>query len=457
MNPADTAEGSAGQVSRKIGPLTATSIVVANMIGAGIFTIPGIVASQVPGGGWVIACWIFGGLVAVAGALCYAELATRMPEEGGEYVYLKKLYHPVLGFLTGWTSFLVGFSAPIAASALGFAEYIFPGLKNLLPVLSEVEVLWTKKAVALAIILILTIVHYLGVRLGSIVQNILTALKIAIVFGLASFGLALADWEGSAFGFGGGGTMDSFALGTAMMLVMFAYSGWNASAYIAGELRNPKRTLPLSLLAGTGIVILLYLAVNLFVLQAVPYAELRGSIAVMEVAAVRAFGGWMGRSLGLLTALALLSSLSAFIILGPRVYYAMARDKLFFPFAAKVHRRYGVPGASILLQGAIATLMVVLGTFEQLAFYVGFALGVFPWLAVAGLSLARRRSVGEEGAAKAWGYPAVAVFYLISSLMFMIIAFMNRPFASMTALATIALGVPCYFLWVKRVKTAPGS
>jgi APA family basic amino acid/polyamine antiporter len=453
MLPASEIETKAGQVERKIGPFTATSIVVANIIGAGIFTTTGYVAGMLPNGAWVIGCWIFGGLIAVSGALCYAELATRMPEVGGEYVYLKKLYHPALGFLTGWTSLFAGFSAPIAASALGFAGYMFNGLQNRLPALSDAEVLFYKKTSAILIILALTGVHYLGIRLGSVVQNLLTGVKIAIVLGLASSGLVLARWSGSAMTLNGGGSPGSFALGTAMMLVMFAYSGWNATAYVAGELKDPRRTLPLSLLTGTGIVIVLYLAVNLFILQAVPYQKLRGMEEVVKQASVLAFGSWIGNLLGLLTGLALLSSLSAYIILGPRVYYAMAKDRLFPPLASRLHPRYGVPGISILIQGVIAVLMVVLGTIEQIAYYVGFALGVFPWLAVAGIYVARKNGIGEISAAKVWGYPLVPAFYLLSSLALMIVAFANRPFASAVALATIALGVPCYFLWVKGTRT----
>lgn len=444
--------GSTEQVGRKIGAVTATSIVVANMIGAGIFTTTGFVAAMVPGGGWVIGCWILGGLIAVSGALCFAELSTRMPEVGGEYVYLKKLYHPALGFLTGWTSLIAGFSAPIAASALGFSGYVLGGLQNRLPAIGNEELLIYKKAAAILVILIFTAVHYLGIRFGSAVQNILTAIKIAIVLGLAVFGLQFVKWTGAALAFSGGSSQGDFAFGTAMMFVMFAYSGWNASAYIAGELKDPRRTLPVSLLAGTGIVIVLYLAVNLFILQSVPYRELQGMEEVVKAAAVRTFGGGMGNLLGLMTGLALLSSLSAYIILGPRVYYAMAKDRLFLPLAARVHPRFGVPGMSIVIQGAIAILMVVTGTLEQITYYVGFALGVFPWLAIAGIFLARKKGIGDASAARVWGYPVTPVFYLICSLTLMVIAFAGRPFASTIALITIALGVPCYFLWVKGMK-----
>ncbi len=456
MMPAKTSTDETGHIGRRIGPYTATSIVVANMIGAGIFTTSGIVAAQVPGAGWVIVCYLLGGMIALSGALCYAELATRMPEEGGEYVYLKKLYHPALGFLTGWTSFLAGFSAPIAASALGFAEYISPGFNRHFPGMSSTGVTIEKKAIAAAIILLFTIIHYVGIRLGSIVQNTLTAIKIAIVLGLASLGLIFGfihgHWGGAAFSLATANRTGTVAFGSAMMLVMFAYSGWNASSYIAGELKNPRRTLPLSLLGGTGIVIFLYLAVNIFVLQSVPFDVLRVTKPVLEEASRRAFGDWIGNVLGMLAGLALLSSLSAYIILGPRVYYAMAQDRLFFPLAARVHKRFGVPGASILLQGAIAMLMVAFGTLEQIAFYVGFALGIFPWLAVIGVFLARKKGIGEESAARVWGYPVVPVFYLISSLALMIIAYINDPSDSSIALISIALGIPCYFLLVKTIK-----
>jgi APA family basic amino acid/polyamine antiporter len=439
-------------VRRQIGAFTATNIVVANIIGSGIFVTSGILAGLLPGAGWVLLCWVFGGLIAITGSLCYAELSTRMPEEGAEYVYLKNLYHPALGFLTGWTSFFVGFSAPIAASAMAFAEYMYVGLNGNLIVLDPMQLVIAKKATAIAILFLFTLLHYSGVKAGSRVQNVLTVLKIAIVLGLAAAGLAFGDGQLSRIDLAWHGSFRWTAIGTAMMLVMFTYSGWNASAYIAGELKHPRRTLPVSLLVGTGIVIVLYLAVNLFIFHAIPYDELKGTIAVVERASVNSFGIWMGRALGIMVAFALLSSLSAFIMIGPRVYFAMARDKLFFPFAARVHPRFGVPGRSIIVQGMIAVFMVIIGSFEQLLVYVGFALGIFPWLAVAGVFIARRRGVGESSAVKVWGYPVVPIFFLASTLALMIVAYINRPFESTAAVLTVAAGIPCYFLWVKAAK-----
>ncbi len=437
-------------LERKLGTFSATAIVVANMIGTGIFTMSGLLAANLPSPGWVLLCWLFGGIIAIAGALCYAELATRMPEAGGEYVYLKKLYHPALGFLAGWTSLIVGFSAPIAAAAMGFSEYIYAGLDSQLFHLSSIQLVFFNKGIAVFIIMLFTFLHYFGLRLGSRVQNILTVLKILIVAGLASVGLLFGNGSGPKLSLGGESS-GFMAIGTAMMFVMFAYSGWNASAYIAGEIKRPKKTIPVSLIGGTSIVIVLYLALNLFIFRMVPYSDIKGVIPVVETAAVQAFGDGTGKVVSLLVGVGLLSCLSAFIMIGPRVYYAMARDRLFFPFASDVHARYKVPGKSIIVQGTIAVLMVIIGSFEQLIIYIAFALNIFLWLAVMGIFLARNKKVGEELAVKVWGYPFVPLFFLAVSLILMVFNYLNRPLESSAAVLTVLFGIPCYLLWVKGV------
>ena len=438
-------------LQRKIGPATATFIVVANMVGAGIFITSGILAARLPGPGWILACWLLGGLIALSGALSYAELATRMPEVGGEYVYLKKLYHPVLGFLTGWTSFVVGFTVPIAASALAFSEYVsgaLAGTGGPSPAASA----FSKKALALAVIALFTLIHYGGVRLGSRVQNVLTSLKILIIAGLAAAGFLAVRSPVPALSFPSAGTGTLLGFGTAMMMVMFAYSGWNASTYIAGEMRNPHRNLPLSLIAGTLIVTALYLALNVFIFRSLPYAEAGGVIPIVAQASVRTFGPWMGKALGLLVGFCLLSSLSAYIILGPRVYYSMAKDGLFFSFARRIHPRFGVPGWSILCQGFFASVMVLVGSFEQLLIYMGFALNIFPWLAVLGVFVERRRNGGNaaSGAFKTWGYPVTPLFYLVASLGLMAVNYINRPLESTAAVVTVLAGIPVFVLWLGR-------
>jgi len=440
------------QLKRKFGVFTATSIVVANMIGAGIFTTSGLMARQLPGPAWVLICWLLGGLISLSGALCYAELATRMPEEGGEYIYLKKLYHPLLGFLTGWTSFFVGFSAPIAGSALAFSEYVFGAFNTQLIDIDNNQLIYQKKILAIIIIIVFTLIHYLGVRWGSAIQNILTVLKVLLVLGLASIGLFFSKLKDSFFYFNNDGDGQNLAIGAAMMMVMFAYSGWNASAYIAGEIKNPRKTLPVSLITGTSIVTFLYLFVNIFIFTSIPYASLKGKIPVVELALVKVFGSGIGDLMGFIIGFALLSSLSAFIIIGPRVYFAMAQDRLFFSFASKVHPRYGVPGRSIVIQGCIAVVMVIVGSFEQLIIYLGFALGIFTWLAIAGIFIVRKKGIGEKSAFRIWGYPFVPLFFLSVSLLMMIVAFINRPLESSIAILTVLLGIPFYYLWNKNLK-----
>ena len=439
-------------IARKIGWLTATSIVIANMIGAGIFTTSGLMAGNLPNPTWVMLFWFFGGTIAIAGAMCYAELSTRMPEDGGEYLYLKRLYHPSLGFLSGWTSFFVGFSAPIAASALGFAEYIVPN--SGINISGEVILnpIWIKKLLALSVIVIFTVVHYLGHKWGARIQNLLTVVKILIVLGLASLGIILGTGDWSNIQFHSEGVYGGMAIGTAMMLVMFSYSGWNASSYIAGEMKNPRKSLPVSLLMGTGIVILIYLAVNLFIFRSLPFNDAQGTITIFEKASVAAFGEWFGRVLGILSAVALLASLSAFIMIGPRIYYAMALDKLFFPFAARVHPKFGVPGRSIMIQGSIALVLVLIGSFEQIVIYVQFALLIFPIFAVAGLFIARKKEIGEATAARVIGYPFVPIFFMVCSIVIMVIAYINRPIESTAALITVLIGIPVYYVWAKGMK-----
>ncbi len=445
-------QGNNDKPHRRIGLVTAISIVVANMIGAGIFTTSGLAAGNLSGPLIVLFFWIFGGMVALSGALCYVELATRMPQDGGEYLYLKRLYDPAVGFLSGWTSFFIGFSAPIAASAIGFSEYIFQGDPTGRFSSDPVQIAWVKKIMAITVIVLFTILHYFGHKWGSRVQNLLTGIKIAIVLGLAVAGLSLGKGDWSNFSAHANDSHGAIAAGTAMMLIMFSYSGWNASSYIAGEIRDPGRTLPRSLILGTVIVILIYLSINLFIFYAIPFHQAQGVITIVESASAQAFGEWFGRILGILSGIALLSSLSAFILLGPRIYYAMGRDKLFFPFAARIHPRFGVPGISIIIQGAISIILVLIGSFEQIVIFLEFALLIFPLLAVFGLFIARKRKIGNDTAVPVKAYPYIPVFFLLSSIGIMVIAFLNRPLESVSAIVAVSAGVPIYFLWKKKWK-----
>jgi len=436
------------KLKRTISLKTATGIVVANMIGSGIFITSGIIAGMLPNSIWVISCWVIGGVLALFGTLCYSELATRMPFEGGEYIYLSKLYHPVFGFLSGWISFIVGFSAPIAGSAIGFSEYLFAGMDLNTP---DHNFLILKKATSIFIVIVFTLIHYQGIKRGSRIQNLLVIVKVITILGIIILGFILGNqnWENFSINSNISFKSDEIAIGTAMMLVMFSYSGWNASGYIAGEIKNPQKNITRSLIYGTVIVIILYLGINLFFLTALPFEELENTIAVGEASSVKTFGAWTGNIISLMIAIILLSSISAFTIIGPRIYYAMAKDNLFFEFAGKIHKKYEVPSLAILCQGILAIVFVTFSTIEQLLIFLYYALNIFPFLAVMGIFIARKRKIGEESAYKVIGYPVTPIIFLIGTLYLAIAAFTNRPIESTAALATVLIGIPIYYIWIK--------
>ena len=451
--PADAnggADGPGNGLARKLGLFPLTNIVVANMIGAGIFTTSGLLMQDLHHPGVMLGLWLLGGLVAFCGALSYGELGAAFPHAGGEYAFLSRLYHPLLGFLSGWVSFFVGFSAPIAASAIGFSEYLtraFPGLlaPGLIGGAAEAAVM--KKLYAVLIIAAFSFLHTRGLEAGARVQNALTGLKVLLIVGLVAAGFAFGRGSLGHFAaaaafrldFGGLKTM-----GLALMWIMFAYSGWNASAYVGSEVRDPSRNLPRSLLIGTAVVTVLYAALNLFYIYAIPPARMEGVISVAGLAAGNLFGPRAETVLSLLISFALFSSLSAYLILGPRVYYSMARDGIFFRSVARVDPKRAVPARSIALQGGIAAVMVLFGTFEQLLTYMGFALGIFPLLAVLGVFKLRRTG---RSAVRLPGYPAAPALYLLAGFAILVLAFLERPTESLVAVATALAGVPVYLFF----------
>ncbi len=440
-------------MKRTIGLLTATGIVVANMIGSGVFITSGIIAGMLPNSMWVIACWIFGGFLALTGSLCYSELATRMPVEGGEYAYLHKLYHPVVGFLSGWTSFIVGFSAPIAGSAIGFSEYLYSGM-DISTNMDPTVLLLLKKVTSVFIVLLFTVIHYHGIKRGASIQNLLVFFKIILILSiiLIGFSFGSTDLGNLALSFNPGEGASGFSYGTAMMLVMFSYSGWNASAYIAGEIKNPEKNISRSLIIGTFIVFSLYIGLNVFFLSSIPYKSIGDEIAIGEAAVTTVLGVSAGKIVSVIISIMLLSSISAFVMIGPRIYYAMAMDDLFFSFAKKIHPKYNVPSRSIAIQGVLAVIFVVFSSIEQLLVYLYYALNVFPFLAVIGLFIARKRNINSGSYYKVPGYPVIPVIFLVCTLYLAIIAFINRPVESSAAIITILIGIPLYYLWARFKK-----
>jgi len=441
-------------LQRRLGLFPSTNIVVANMIGAGIFTTSGLLMTGLNSPLLMVVLWVAGGLIALCGALSYGELGAAMPGAGGEYLFLSRIFNPIFGFLSGWVSFIVGFSAPIAASAMGFSEYLcraWPGLSDWLSSAGIMSEIWTKKVISLSVIIIFTIIHYRGIKTGARVQNVLTVLKVLLIMVLLIAGFSSPEGSFTNFshdsisqpGFAGWKT-----IGLSLMWIMFAYSGWNASTYLGAEIRNPKKTLPLSLIYGTGIVIFLYVAMNILYVYAISPGQMKNVISVGGLAMGNLFGKPAEVLFSLLIGFALFSSLSAFIIIGPRVYYSMAKDGLFFKSVARIHPRFGVPSNSILLQCLIACILALSGSFEQILTYMGFALGIFPVLTVAGLFIMRSSGLSVV---KIPGYPVTQLIYIAAGLMILILSFLERPGESAIALATVAIGIPAYFIFKRNL------
>ncbi len=441
------------ELEKRLGLFSLTNIVIANMIGAGIFTTSGLLLRDVGHPLLMLLLWVIGGGIALCGAMSYGELGAAFPHAGGEYFFLSRLFHPLVGFLSGWVSFFVGFSAPIAASAIGFSEYLarsLPVLQHPLNLGFLLPAAVVKKLIAIIVIFIFTLIHLKGISLSAKVQNLLTLGKIGLIVVLIGLGLfsSRGNWahltQGEFLPF-------SFSslkiLGLSLMWIMFAYSGWNASAYIGSEIRQPRRHLPLSLLLGTGAVILLYLGLNLFFLYGLAPEEMKGVISVGGLAAGQLLGASWEKFISLLIAFALFSSLSAFIILGPRVYYAMAKDGLFFSFASQVNPKTRVPSLSILLQGIIAIIIAVSGTFEHILTYMGFSLGLFPLLAVAGVFKLRRLKPDNL---KLPGFPLTQIIYLLAGLSILFLGFLRSPGPSLIAILTVLLGWPAYFYFKNK-------
>ena len=440
------------KLERKLGLFPATNIVVANMIGAGIFTTSGLLMSGLNNPVLMIALWVAGGIIALCGALSYGELGAAMPGAGGEYLFLSRLYSPIFGFLSGWVSFIVGFSAPIAASALGFSEYFtraVPGLALWLQNNGIMEPKLTSKLLAISVILIFTAIHYRGIKYGARIQNALTILKILLIVILLTAGFSSGRGDFSNFTRTAGvtsGLAGWKTIGLSLMWIMFAYSGWNASTYLGAEIKNPSRNLPGSLIYGTLIVMVLYLGLNVLYVYGINPEEMKGVISVGGLAMGNLFGKSAEVLFSILISFALFSSLSAFIIIGPRVYYSMAKDGLFFKSAARIHKRFQVPSNSILLQCLIAVILVLSGTFEQVLTYMGFALGIFPVLTVIGVW--RLRKHNPEGL-RIKGFPITQIIYISAGIMILVLSLLERPLESSIALLTVAVGIPLYFIFKK--------
>lgn len=444
---------------RQLGVVSATALVVSNMIGTGIFTTTGFLAGDLGDPYLILGIWLVGAVVALCGAFCYSELGVNFPSSGGEYVYLSRAYGLTWGFMSGWVSFFAGFSAPIAAAALAFSEYLgyfYPQLQQ-----EQARVIWESsyltfrvggaQYMAAAVIAVFTILNCVGVTRAAKVQNVLTGTKLAVVLAFIFFGILVGTGDWSSFSQPAARTSTTplasqFAI--SLFWVYFGYSGWNAATYVAEELRQPRRTLPIALALGTAVVALLYIGLNVTFIYGTGVESMKGVFAVGSLAASKLFGPEISGMFSALMAISILSTVNAMVTIGPRVYYAMARNGAFFGFARKVNPRFHTPIPAILCQGVCAILMTIT-PFPQLVVYIGFSLTFFTVLAVASLFLFRRRPHWEKLPVVSFGWPLIPAVFVLVGVWMIVYGVLLQPVVSAAAILTIAAGAAAYHLAVK--------
>ncbi|MCZ6746058.1 MAG: APC family permease [Acidobacteria bacterium] len=427
---------------RTLGTSDAAWMVVGNMVGAGIFVTPGLVALHLTGAGWILIAWALGGLLALAGAATYGELGARLPHAGGDYRFLYAAFGPLPAFLSGWAAFLLSFSAAAAAMALAVADNLqqtLPWLQGLGP--------WGSRLLGAALLLLLTATNAAGARLAGRTTILLTA---APLLGLA--GLLAAGWLLGSDPVQGPGSWWALparpwhlALGAALVPIYFTYSGWNAAAYVAGEIRDPGRSLPRGLLYGTLAVVALYVVVNLMLLLVTPAGALAGSTTAMSDAARRLLGPGAQRVLSAVIALAILGSANVTLMAGARIYYAMAGDRL-APRPLGAVNAAGVPGVALWTSGIWSALLVLSGRFDMLVGWATLAILLLSSLVVAGLFVLRRRG-GEPPSYRCPGYPFTPAVYVVAALGVAVSSGFYNPPAALMGVAIIAAGVPAYYLF----------
>ena len=422
-------------IPKKISAITATNLVVANMIGTGIFTSLGFQVAAMTSDLALMALWAVGGFAALCGALCYAELATALPRSGGEYHYLSRIYHPSIGFLSGWISAVVGFPAPIALAGIAFGEYFKVFTPGYSPVVISLLIVW-----------IITAVHLFGIRTEELFQNGATFLKLGLIFVLIIAGLLIGNQQRLDFSFGpeSFGTLLSGPFAVSLVYVMYAYSGWNAATYITDEVRDSATNVPRALLAGTVSVTILYLVLNYVFLLTTPKAVLAGKVEVGLLAGQTIFGPTGGKIVSGLIGVGLIATISAMVWLGPRITKRMGEDlpklKIFARSSA-----HGIPYAAIMLQVIVVTILVGTGTFQTVLIYTQFSLLLSSFLTVLGLIVLRFREPNLERPYKVWGYPVTPILFLAITLWMMTFVVLEKPKESLLGLITVLAGLIIFF------------
>ncbi|MCX7678233.1 MAG: amino acid permease [Spirochaetes bacterium] len=445
------------ELKRQLGLPTAVLVVVASMIGTGIFITTGEVLGMTHNALLLLVLWGVALVVALTGSLCYAELATMWPHVGGEYVYLKKTFGMLPAFLSGWISLIIGFTACVAVTSITIVEYVRQFFLSYLGAHSQVAMFlansWNHKLASSLLIVFFGGIHIIGVRFGSAVQNVLTVLKVLIILGLLVFGASVADWsklDRLSASYSGASNQPMAGIptmGLSLLIIMFSYTGWNGASYLSGEIKNPEKNLPRALLWGTVITSVLYLLVNVVFLISAPGEALMNQKAVGAVAVRHLFGPYISNFFTLAIALMLLSSISVEIMVGPRVYYAMAKDHMLFGFLGTVSERFQTPAYAIFLQIVLSVFYVLVGNSTILMEYMGFALGIFPILTVIGLIYLRYKRPDIPRPFKVPFFPLIPLIFVILSVFMLIAGFMAWTNTARFALLAVFGGIPIYYVW----------
>jgi APA family basic amino acid/polyamine antiporter len=435
---------------------TATFVVIAGMVGTGVLTTSGYAVLEAGSNEWMLLLWVLGGVTAVCGALTLAELSAALPRTGGDYIYLYETYGALPAFLSGWVSFLIGFAVPSAAAAFAFAKYLTAPLQGL-----GGHRVYLERALATVAILVFASIHVSGRRRAARVQGWITVLKLGGLVAFACAGVSIG-WPNRA------NLSDlqpadghmAVRLMSSMVYISYAYTGWNSASYLAGEIRDPQRRLPQAILMGTIGVTLLYLALNVVYALALSAADVRGIVddpsnhagrdaiaPVAQIAAVQLFGARWRAPFSIAFGLMLLSTLSAYVLIGPRVVFAMARAGQFPAIAARLTRGAGTPGVATALQVGVALALLWTGTFETLIVYAGVGLSIFSMLTISSIFILRWRRPELARPFRTPGYPVTPAVYLLVTGLLTLAAFYERPRVSSYALLSILMGIPFFYVW----------
>jgi APA family basic amino acid/polyamine antiporter len=450
------------ELKRQLGLFDAVMVISGDMIGVGIFVTTGFIAGMLPSSGGILLIWLLGGLLALAGALSCAELSASLPYAGGDYIYIREAYGKLIGFLSGWSSFLVTFSGSIAAIAVGFAAF----MSFYFPILGAEHVFFSTTIAghpinisigtlfSIVAVLIISTIHYIGVRQGVILQNVLTTLKIGSLLAIILLGVLIGKGSTENFvPFFDPSNMAEFSkFGAAFIPAIFAYAGWNAVIYMAGEVKQPEQTLPRALVWANLLVITLYLAINLVYIYGVPVTQMKGALRVSEVATTALFGHQTSAWITAIITVSILGALNVVIMLGPRIYYAMAQDGIFFRSLARVHPTFNTPSNAIVLQALWACILILTGTFDALFTYVSVIISLFSALTVGAVIVLRFKRPDLKRPYKLWGYPLVPIFFILVNLWIAWGSLMSKPWESLGGVLIVSIGIPAYLVWQSRLK-----